>query len=50
MFDPSVKLPAGLETSAVGQVTARAFGLRGTLAPAGRPARTAGRKPSQHEV
>lgn len=50
MFDPSVKLPAGLEASGVGRATARASGLRDALIPAGRPARAAGRKPSQHEV
>ena len=50
MSDPSAKLPAGLETSAVGRVTARYSGLRDTPTPGGRPARTAGRKPSQHEV
>ena len=44
MFDPSVKLPAGLEVSGVGRATARASGLRDAPTPAGRPPRPHRRK------
>ena len=44
MFDPSVKLPAGLEVSAIGRVTARYSGLHDAPTPAGRPPRPHRRK------